>query len=580
MSTPQGFYILNADNYWYSGNTKGPLGGTIVPPSPSNPVYAGALDLGATNYTIPSSSVVFVDAANGSNAAAGTQAAPLKTVAAALATANSNIVLKGWAHESLNITKNISIIGWPGQVAGFDGSVVITGWTPNGNGTWTAPYTINLARISHSGYPLTSYPYGHYTDQIFVDGVQLQQTEDATTPASGQFSVDQNADTVTIYGNPAGKEIRATDLTTALTCSNVCNMYGIGIRRYAPQGMEGLNAMCYYGGTSQTSTVENCLFSDSAMAGFSTARNIIFNKNTIQNCGYSGIFATTASGVQITNNLMRNNNLGLWKDSPATGGIKVTRTRGCIITGNHISGMPGANGIWLDVSVQQYVIANNQVIGDSTMKTGVVFEECGGGFYDGVQYLGIFANNNVDNCISALAIAASGQTQLYNNNLTNSSFYSLAIHQDRAGNDSGNPASGSTYQENPWLCVNITVCNNKFTAAQYQFYSYNDYYDDTDGLDIVPLMSGNWFQSRPPGGNMVQWANIGGSRTTYQTPAALMGRPSLVGKGWNNYQGDTAPNLSIATALPADVALAIGVPTGTKAVGTFIDYLPIPIGST
>src|SRR5690606_41120490 len=144
-----------------------------------------------------------------------------------------------------------------------------------------------------------------------VTGVQT-----CALPISGQFSVNRSAHTITLGTSPSGKEVRVADLNNALTVSAQIELYGIGIRRYSPVVQEGLSALVYFGGTSQDSVVENCVFQDSGMVGINTARAITLRNITVQDCGNTGIQVTTANNFRMDRFVIRRCNRGLWRAQP------------------------------------------------------------------------------------------------------------------------------------------------------------------------------------------------------------------------------------------------------------------------
>jgi hypothetical protein len=543
-------------------------------------VYAGALPLGTTAYAIPSTNIVYLSK-TGNDSNSGTISSPKATLTSAVGavTSGGTVVVRGGEYNEGYASpsgKAVTIQAYPGEVVWFDGSRVASAWTNNGNGTWTTAYTENFARFAVDGYP--GLPFRNYIDQCWVDGVALSQIEDATTPGAGQFSVNQAADTLTIGANPTGKEVRVSDITQFLIASGRVNLLGIGVRRYSPPGVEGLNAMAFYGGTSEDTVIENCWFTDSAMAGLAWSKSRFrVSQNTFQDCGYSGVMVTKSDGMTFNNNLIRRFNLNGWHGQPATGAIKITRSDSFEVYQNYTD-TPAYDcpTIWLDVSNTRFKVYNNVTRGGE----GMNLELNDGGFYGGVQYTSWIVNNDTKN----IHPGCNGNISYWNNRLAGYNL-GLNIKQDRGMNTGA--GDNRTPEECPWINQNLEVVNNEWGAPdpagnyKIQFLAYDDQPKYRRGLDMFDRIEGNRFYTTPPG-SMAQMGKIDGFRETYNTPAALDAAPAIVGDNscvGPNRQGSgplTAADHAGAVPMPAVVAEMMNLPVGTKLVGLNEAALPVP----
>ena len=138
----------------------------------------------------PSGAIIV--APSGSDTAAGTTDAPLRTLTRAIAVAPSGatIVLRaGSYHESVQIPSNkkLTVQAWPSEAVWMDGSSIVGDWTASG-GRWfhdnwtvefdTSPtYTRGAAdsTAANWGFVNPSYPMAAYPDQIWIDGVAQRQ---------------------------------------------------------------------------------------------------------------------------------------------------------------------------------------------------------------------------------------------------------------------------------------------------------------------------------------------------------------------------------------------------------------------
>src|SRR5690606_21476868 len=169
--------------------------------------------------------------------------------------------------------------------------------------------------------------------------------------------------TITLGTNPSGKEVRVADLNQALVFSAQVRVFGIGFRRYSPLAVEGISALIYFGGTSQGSLIENCVFQESGMHGISTARGITLRNITVQDCNQSGIQATTANGLLIERFVVRRCNRGLWKFQPITAGIKITKSDLTKVLHGRIEDVPNGAGLWWDTYCPRLTAADVYVDG-------------------------------------------------------------------------------------------------------------------------------------------------------------------------------------------------------------------------
>lgn len=544
-------------------------GGTAAAPAVGGDGTArGSLPVGTARYPIPAGAL-YVSANSGNDGNDGTLDRPLRTVTAAIARATSGqtIVLRGGTyHESLFVgpAKTLTIQAYPGEAVWFDGSVPVTGWTQRG-ATWVA--TGWTAQFDHSASFTTgsdagdfvnpAYPMAAYPDQVFLDGTQLTQVPAGTTPQPGQFAVDYAAKTITIGSNPAGHELRASDLATAFIVGGQVTLRGFGIRRYATP----LPAMgtVFLGGDVGGDVLENLVVEDNATQGVAAGvGNGRFNHLTLANNGLAGFMANRADGTTIENSVLTGNNTQHFNSAPNAAGMKIGRTNGLVVRDNDVTDNPGASGIWTDISVTDFVITGNRVTGNSPY--GIETE---------LSDTGVVAGNFVSGARYGYTAFDTGNVQVYNNVFTGNSVWDVGLTQDERRNP--DPA---TAQAAPWLVRNITVANNVFgTDAAFQFYALDKATRiPANSMNIV--IAGNVFPLANSGRApvMVGWGGSDNTTVTYyRSPSALN---AGLGRHWDNLQ----PAAAVATAnldtgaavrLPGPVASDLGVTAGTRHYGTF-----------
>lgn len=534
----------------------------------------GSLPVGQATYPVPAQAVFI--SPSGSDLGAGSLSAPKATLRAAMVTAPAGgvIVCRAGVYREGNwiTSKPVTVQAYPGEVVWFDGSRPATQWTRSGN-VWVTPYATKLPRFDASrfGSHQTISDMGNVPDQCFYGDTEQTQVRDKTPPGAGQFSVDQDAGTLTVGTDPTGKDVEVSVHPTFIAAGAPLNLLGIGVRRYSPTSAEGFNAAIYYGGTSQGSRIENVTIRQSSMSGLQVTKDdMVVNHVTIEDCHYTGMFGAKCNRLTFTNSIIRRVNRLGWPGSPATGGVKFTRSAEIRIDNVLIQDTPGCAAFWLDVSTRATTFANCVADGASPIGaalTGYNIESSDGGVVSGVERWNYLAN-----CLAvgghkfAVQIQSSGYTKVYNCDF-GATLAALNIQQTYDGNPGGNP-DNLTAVESPWRNSNIQIVNNRLHGPALQIISFDDSTTPRSlGADMITRIAGNWFDPAPPG-SMVQLGKVDGYRTSYNSLAALALADASVGgplgvKLGTNYQGSQPPASPVADPIPSDVAAAIGRPTLT-----------------
>ena len=589
----------------------------------SGAVRAGALPIGTTTYAIPTSgAVMYVDPVAGNDSNSGTLLAPKRTAKAASEAIKASgtpshpatVVLRGGVyHEGSYQPGNGRTLRWqayPGEAVWFDGSVVATSWTSNGDGTWWTPYTApEIAPLGND--ILMDDPNGHLPDMAFLDGAELLQIADGAKPSASQFSVDRTANRLTIGVNPAGREVRYSDIAWLLFSGSRIDMLGIGFRRYRCVG-NTLHTGLYYGGTSENMVIENCHFYQMGRNALYIGKNgIRVTKCTFKKMNQTAILVGTSDGVIIERSYFSETIMGKWQPQPTSGAVKLTVARRSIVRHNYFEKSHKGNQLWHDVYCTQAVIYGNYINGlsaDGTTysDTGINYEEADGGLWDGVQYRSLIVGNTVVNCRKGIVVQSAGWVTVSNNTIStkwSSGPQSILLIQDRDASDQR--VSGISLQTSPRWCVNNEILNNRVRPQQggWQFLAWDDQQytprqtaianglgspdkGTLAGGEMFSRLAGNWFSPANGNGGNSTMALIGRrtdtTRVSLNTPAALA-TPSeqhylSAANVGQNYQSATDPTTAAdhATGEPirADIAALLGVPVGTRYVG---NPLPAPV---
>lgn len=546
--------------------------------SPSTDTGRGSAPVGSAAYPVPANSL-FVDGASGSDSAAGTQGAPLRTLAAAVsrAQAGQTVVLRaGTYNESVTVGKAITIQAYPHEAVWLDGTIPVTSW--NGSGStwvssgWKASFTSTMdgvadnPRFVSSAQPLASHP-----DQLFYDGKQLKQVQPGQV-VSGTFAVDPSSKQLILGDNPAGHSVRASDLAQAIyTTSPGVTLQGFGVRGYATPYDDQKGAVRL---GNKNETARDLTILDNAMIGMNIENdNASIDHVTVQRSGLMGIGVNESYGLSIRNSIVTDNDTQLFKPEPVSGGIKITRSRGVTVTNNDTS-RNQTHGIWCDESCYNVTIANNTSNDNGVTSIEVELSDTG-----------VIAGNEAVGQQIGILVYNSGDFKVFNNALGNNSLFSLKLAQDErrqatasfAGHDPRQPIPDPTVS---WLTHNITVSNNAFgNGGLYQFYAL-------DGVTNIPVddmkvtINGNLFNAKAASSDptLVGWG-LGDNVTLqkFQTPAALAAAKN---NSWVNAVTSSSEPVSsmgsaissaasVAVPLPSDVAAAVGQPAGTRHIGTF-----------
>ena len=588
----------------------------------SGAVRAGALPIGTTTYAIPTSgAVMYVDPVAGNDSNSGTLLAPKRTAKAASEAIKASgtpsqpatVVLRGGVyHEGSYQPGNGRTLRWqayPGETVWFDGSVVATSWTSNGDGTWWTPYTApEIAPLGND--ILMDDPNGHLPDMAFLDGAELLQIADGAKPNASQFSVDRTANRLTIGVNPAGREVRYSDIAWLLFSGSRIDMLGIGFRRYRCVG-NALHTGLYYGGTSENMVIENCHFYQMGRNALYIGKNgIRVTKCTFKKMNQTAILVGTSDGVIIERSYFSETIMGKWQPQPTSGAVKLTVARRSIVRHNRFEKSHKGNQLWHDVYCTQALIYGNHVDGlsaDGTTysDTGINYEEADGGLWDGVQYRSLIVGNTVVNCRKGIVINAAGWVTAANNTVhavwnTSAGAQGILLLQDRdASDERALPLSVSPR----WTVMNEIV-NNRIRpqANGWQFLAYDNQGfvprpiamahglgtpsgGQLMGGEMFSRLEGNWFSPATGGTTGSTMALIGraadNTRITRNTPAALATTNVEYGLSSanvrTNYQSATDPatqqDHDTGAPIPAAWAELLGLPTGSRYVG---NPLPIP----
>lgn len=557
-------------------------------PAPIAPVEPTPVE--NTAPAIPASALYV--ASSGSDAAAGTASAPLKTISKAItkATSGQTVVVRGGSyHETVIIPsgKTVHLRQYPGETVWLDGSSAVTGFTASGT-AWvksgwnydfdTSPTYTRGAQDNTAeswGFINSSYPMAAHPDQVWIDGTRQIQVGSLSQVKAGTFYVDRTNDKLYLGTNPSGKSVRASTLVKALSIrGDQSSVFGINVRKYAPS-VPDMGAV-----TAEKPGIklENLTIEDNATTGLniSAVKNTVNNVKLLRN-GMLGMNATYADGLVINKLVATGNNLEHFNTSPVSGGTKIVRSRDVTVKNSVFNNNYGP-GLWLDESVYNSKVVNNDMIGNA-----------GHGLSLEISAKSVVANNRIANNTGfAFKLNDTSDVSIWNNTISGKNRV-LNIVQDKRraanktdpGHDPRQPFPDSTMT---WINKNIQIKNNVLsnTGGGNAILAVEDYSGTYTAEQMNISLASNAYH-RTSAGNpqwSVVWSRGAQNPSVYNTLAAFV---AAKGQDKNSFELTSAPVLtstndpnssvtsrnSSATALPSDIATLTGQTAGSQRIGNY-----------
>ena len=419
----------------------------------------GSLRVPDSAYAIPPDAR-FVSA-GGSDHNAGSESAPFRTIAHAVAAtpAGGTVVVRaGTYRESLgHVTKRLTIQAFPHEQVWLKGSVVVTGFSPAGGAWVKTGWSPSLCHRCFSRAAIDpAYPAAGLPDQVFVDGAPQAQVTRASALRPGTFYVDARGRRLLLGSNPAGHQVEATYFSIAMQFDNRASgsrLLGIGVSEYGPHFTFDQPAMVI--GNADDLTFDHDAFDWSATRGLSVYRpgSVVENSSFLYD-GANGLHANRADGFEVVGNTFAFSNFEHFSiASGATASIaamKVTYTTNAVVEWNTFTDN-AATAVWFDLDGDNVVIAHNHMARND-------------GF--GVMYEVSARGTIVGNIISAagrdgIRISGSTNTRIAGNLLVGNAWAQLGVYEDPRTQPNGTLRhDGIT-----WDTAGITAVQNVLAAG-------------------------------------------------------------------------------------------------------------------
>ena len=267
--------------------------------------------------------------------------------------------------ETVNISKPLTLKGEPGaEIRGSD-VWASSEFRQTDDGLYKSTETVPVLDPFADALCEGSSKRCHQPEQVYLDGVALEQVANTVAPVSGEFKVDSDR-YVYLADNPSGKTVEVTTRDTWIAGSaNGVSVSNIVFKHAAANGMKP---------AGDGWTVQECDLSYAHQANLrmSQGTGFVVRRNRLHHGGQMGIGGNESS-VQIVSNDIYANNTERYETSWAAGGMKLTNAKTLVIDGNHVHHNEG-NGIWSDVpsQPQDITISNNRV--DHNDDHGIRFE--------------------------------------------------------------------------------------------------------------------------------------------------------------------------------------------------------------
>lgn len=385
------------------------------------------------SYPMPTSNFVVWDPTGGVDSAAGTVAAPVKTLPVALGkiTAGGTVVVRGGVHAGvgyriasagsynanlgyggLDVSKRCTIQPFPGERVIFDGTRDESGgWTASG-GRWSKPISITVDRgvtysygqldndsrgdgwlwvrseawrtlmlgKGYSSQAAEAFPLAGWAEQVWIDDVQQTQVATLGEVGPGKYYVQGSSGgtngvlftsaTYHLGSDPTGKTVRVGELSTSLRLSQAgSTLRGLTFRRYV-----GSNHM---GGvikaTSGDSTLEHVVVEHASNLALDLFEA---DGSTVRSCefrhaGNMSIRTNRCYNIVLDRVKAHDTNAKRYNWSPVSGGIRLATSRNVLIDGCDLR-HNWTCGFWADVSNYDVKVVNTAL--DSNESYGAVFE--------------------------------------------------------------------------------------------------------------------------------------------------------------------------------------------------------------
>ena len=453
-------------------------------------------DLGVVSYPIPDGAL-FVSP-NGDDNAAGTESAPLRTLAAAVRKVKSGgtIVMRGgiYREDVGGINKKVTIQPYPREAVEIKGSDIIPNWTKDGDDWRATGWASRLCQTCyHEDAIDPAYPLAGKPDQVFRNGEPLVQVATRGEVKPGTFFIDPSTKALYIGDDPSGAVIEASVRWRAMLLNPSAAgsvIRGLTFSEFAPHWNEDQLAMLVV--NAPDAVIENNVFTRSAgraLGVFNTGITVLNNK-VVDNGGTGGIF-NRAHDVLVQGNIFSRNNQARFAISSCDAvctiaGLKMAHTRNALVTNNVFSDNHGT-GFWCDLGCTEGVITGNTVTNNAN--NGIYWEVSSGA---------VISDNDISGNGRGIKVSGSDRVTITNNRFGPNKIQ-IGVYDDARS------PSTDTYSRElglTWDTADVVITGNTFDASTgTSLLVETNRTNQADASDMIKQAADN----RVAGTQTIQW---------------------------------------------------------------------------
>jgi len=483
------------------------------------------------------SNYIYVDAKAGLDSNSGVQAAPFKTISAAINKANSlnqqgigvKVIVNGGVYREAvtigNYKSTSATLTVQAAVAGtaiISGSDAVTGWTQENSTTWKAPFshTTGFCAIP-SGWPTTFAPIIQRTEMVFVNGTPLTQVIASSEVKPGTFFFSDASQMLHI-APPAGTNmstavVEAASRPTTLTVVSRSNVVLRGlVFRHAANCMNTAGASVYGSSNVLVDSVQ-ALWNNWGGLGVYTSNNYTVQNSVGSYNGGAGILGDQDKNALYSFNETDYNN---WRGAQgafydwAMGGTKLFQMRSTTVK-NHYSYNNQAEGLWFDTDNQNIAVDGATLVGN--VMAGLQIERDEGPIT--VQNSHFCSSGQGINVFTTQKLTVKNNT-FYNNSGTNKWQAEIFIAGQAGGKIINDYVTGQAYD---LFTTGMVLSGNTFQNASPGQLVFGTYLSGTDWTQFATTLNASnnaWYDPattnsfKIPNGKVV---NLAGWQGAVQT---------------------------------------------------------------
>jgi parallel beta-helix repeat protein len=526
---------------------------------------SGASEVGSATYPVPPGALFVAE--TGSDAAAGSEDAPLRSVqhAVTVATPGQTVVVRGGSYNqrtTITSDKPLTIQPYPGEAVWFDGSVAIAAgeWRAEGavwvRDAWTTnfdtspTYTRGAPDNTEENWSFLDpeFPLAAHPDQVWVGGVPQRQVAAGAEIVPGTFAVDTVGARLILGTDPTTAEVRASTKTKAFGIQSEGSVLrGVGIRGYATS-VPGFGAVTV---EAPGVTIEQVVIEENASTGlFVASTDATITDVTVRRNGMMGFGGSRADGLTITGLVSEGNNTEQFNNAPVSGGAKITLSREVVVRDSSFIDNLGP-GLWFDQSNYDVDIVS------STMS-----RNDGHGLFLEISSTFLVAGNTIsDNLTDGIKLNDTNHVEVWNNTITNNGRAMLIAQDDRRAADPGQRGRDPKRElDDPvmtWIIDDVTVSNNVFSGATGKcLICVEDYSREFTASEMGVDLTGNVYQRQAADapGWFIVWSEGAGDPSIYADLAAFRTGTGEERSGIELRHGEASDAAWRGTAASAQVA--------------------------